>query len=98
MEGNLCWNCQFIAHCCPNVRPEGICKGFKPLGVVVSQSHIGKWMGVSRNQVVYIIRKFGADKIVERLVAHGRKVRYERKNSILRFYYVGKTNKHIKAR
>lgn len=88
-EGNLCWNCQFIAKCHTNRRPKTKCKSFSPLGIYVSQRHIGEWLGVSKMQLCYIISKFGAGKIVELLEDRGRRVRYEIITNYIKFYYMG---------
>lgn len=88
-EGNACWRCQYIVHCRPTVRPSEACERFKPLGRVISQTHIAEWLGFDRNHLCYIIRKYGLEKVVELLETRGHMVRYELINQNVRFYWLG---------
>lgn len=90
MEGNLCWNCKNIVDCNPSTRPRAVCDNYEPLGSIISKETISEWIGVSINQLKYIMQKFGADKVVELLATRGYLVRYETIMEYKRFYFLGK--------
>lgn len=76
-EGNLCWNCKYIAKCSPLIRPQCACKNYEPIGRYVTQQRIASWLNIERHQLSWILKKYGADKIVELLEIRGYIVRYE---------------------
>ncbi len=86
MEGNLCWNCRYLVTCSPQKRPSEKCENYKPLGRVVSQQHIADMIGISRNQLLYILSKYGTQKVIEMLDIRGYKVRFEVICRYIRFY------------
>lgn len=85
-EGNACWNCRYINQCKPKHRPFYYCVKYAPLGEPISHQKIGEMLGVERVQVEYILRRFGADKMVELLSGEGYLVRYDLVGSYKRFY------------
>lgn len=91
-EGNACWNCRYINQCKPIYRPVYPCNNYAPLGEPMSHQKIGEILGVERPQVEYILRRFGADKMVELLSDRGYIVRYDLVGSYSRFYLLNHTN------
>lgn len=82
----ICWNCSKLCVCNPRVRPTDKCSSFEPLGNAISHTHIADIIGISRNQLEYVLTNYGVQKVVEMLEVRGRKVRYERIERYMRFY------------
>lgn len=99
MEGNLCWNCRHINICTPIERPKlkDGCLGYEYCGRQISQTTIAEYLGVSRCQVEYIIRAFGAPKIVDLLQARGVYARYEQVRNYIKFYEVSYVLSEVKV-
>lgn len=55
----------------------------------VTQETIADWIGLPRHQVENIIRRWGADKIVELLEIRGHYVSYEKVCEYIKFYEMG---------
>lgn len=91
-EGNACWNCSHINKCKPLLRPICYCAQYAPLGEPISHQKIGEMLGFERIYVEYILRHFGAEKVVELLSGRGYAVRYDAAGSYIRFYLLNSTN------
>lgn len=90
-EGNACWNCRYINKCKPLYRPLLSCGHYAPLGEPISHQKIGEILGIERSQVECILRRCGADKIVELLSDQDYIVRYDLVGRYRRFYLLSKT-------
>lgn len=87
VEGNLCWNCKYIAKCFPLIRPQCDCEGYEPLGRYITQQHIADLLNIELHQLGWILKKYGADKVVELLEIRGHIVRYEAEQN-LKFFWI----------
>lgn len=83
-----CWFCSKIVHCNPSVRPQCDCESYEPLGRYITHQHIADWLNIERHQLSWILKKYGADKIVELLEVRGHIVRYEAEQN-LKFFWIG---------
>lgn len=90
VEGNLCWNCKYIAKCCPLIRPQCDCESYEPLGRYITHQHIADWIGISRQHLNTIMNRYGIGKVIELLEVRGHIVRFEIVNQYVKFYEVGK--------
>lgn len=88
VEGNYYFNCQFICKCLTCTNPENGCENFKPLGKYITQQHIADLLNIELHQLGWILKKYGADKIVEMLEIRGHIVRYEAERN-LKFFWIG---------
>lgn len=88
MEGNLCWNCQYISNCNPSERPVCTCCKFKPLGRFINHQHVADWIGISRQHLHNVINNYGINKVIELLAIRGHEVRYELVNCYIKFYEI----------
>ena len=89
MEGNICWNCKYIACCEPFIRPQYECVYFEPLGRYISHKRIAEWIGITERHLANIITHYGINKVIELLEIRGHIVRYEVVCRYVKFYEIG---------
>lgn len=88
VEGNLCWNCKYIAKCCPQERPQHECTGYEPLGRYVTHQRIATWLNMERHHLCWVLKKYGVDEVIKMLETRGHIVRYEAEQN-LKFFWLG---------
>lgn len=90
MEGNLCWNCQYIVTCEPAVRPCRVreCVTYIPLENPLTQKQIAAFLGTTIDIVKKTVVREDPAKIVEQMKAKGISVRFIRNNTSVKFYKV----------
>lgn len=85
-EGNVCWNCIYINTCRPALRPVFECSNYAALGEPISHKRIGELLGVGLSSINSDIQIYGAEKIVNDMLKHGYKVRFDTVGDYVRFY------------
>ena len=95
MEGNLCWNCKYIATCRPRVRPQCSCSGYESLGTPITHREVAHKLGVTYWTLQKRLQRGGISKIMNALELLEEDIRYEQGKCQIKFYDLSNGEKEL---